>query len=88
MTNKHSRLKALEKLAAIAKVKARNKSDSAESDRLAKEVSELTNEELNARYDNTMEEIRNAPPNPDLEGLTTEQLISKYAQICKSAKEN
>ena len=86
MSNKHQRLIALEKLAAIAKVKARNKSDSAESDRISKEFAALTDEELKARYDKVMEDIRNAPPNPELEGLTTKQLIEKYTQLCQDSK--
>ena len=85
MSNKHQRLIALEKLAAIAKVKARNKSDSAESDRISKEFAALTDEELKARYDKVMEDIRNAP-NLDLEGLTTKQLIEKYTQLCQDSK--
>lgn len=82
MSNHHARLKQLEKLAAIAKIKARNKSDSAERDAAFLTVAALTDEELKARYDKTMEDIRNAP-NLDLEGLTTKQLIEKYAQLCQ-----
>jgi len=82
MTNKHSRLKALEKLAAFQKVKAKSQSLKIDSDRLQSTVAALTNEELNARYQLVQDELA-AQPNPELEGLTTEQIISKYAQICR-----
>ena len=86
MTNKHSRLKALEKLAAFQKVKAKSQSLKIESDRLQASVAELTNEELKSRYETTMEDIRNAPPNLELEGLTTSQIIEKCQQLCKENK--
>jgi len=83
MTNKHSRLKALEKLATIAKVKNRAKSESAESDRLSKEVSELTDDELNAAY----QLVQAQPIDPAIDSaivnLTTQELINRYTQLCK-----
>jgi len=87
MPNHHARLKNLEKLAAIAKVKARNKSDSAESDRKRATVSELTNEELNARYQGYLDEIAALPIDPAIDPaiatLSTQELIEKYTQLCK-----
>jgi len=83
MPNHHARLKNLEKLAAIAKVKARNKSDSAESDRKRATVSELTNEELNARYQGYLDEIAAQPIDSAIATLTTKELIDRYTQLCK-----
>ena len=87
MTNKHSRLKALEKLAAIAKVKARNKSDSAEWEKITKETVALTNEELNDRYQGYLDEIAALPIDPAIDPaiatLSTQELIEKCQQLCK-----
>ena len=83
MPNHHARLKNLEKLAAIAKVKARNKSDSAESDRKRATVSELTNEELNARYQAVQAELAAQPTDPAIANLSTKELIDRYTQLCK-----
>jgi len=82
MSNHHAWLKQLEKLAAIAKLKAKNLAARTESDRLSKEVAALTDEELKSHYDKAMEDIRNAP-NLDLEGLTTKEIIEKYTQLCQ-----
>jgi len=82
MTNKHSRLKALEKLAAFQKVKAKGLAAKLESDRLQSTVAALTNEELNARYQLVQDELA-AQPNPELEGLTTSQIIEKCQQLFK-----
>jgi len=85
MSNKHQRLKNLEKLAAIAKSKTKSQSLKTESDRLSKETAALTNEELNAKIQIVMDEIRNSPPDPELEGLSTQGLIERYAQLCRES---
>jgi len=82
-SNKHQRLKQLEKLAAIAKVKNRATAESQAEKEIQAKVAAYSDEELKALYETTMEEIRNKPPNPDLEGLTTSQIIEKCQQLCK-----
>ena len=83
MTNKHSRLKNLENLSAQQKVQSRAKAEKIESDRLQAKVAELTNEELKARYETTMEEIRNQPIDPATANLTTKELINLYLENVK-----
>ena len=82
-SNKHQRLHQLEKLAAIAKSKAKSQSLKIESDRLQATVAELTDEELNAAYQLVQAELHSQPIDSAILNLTTEQLISKYAQICR-----
>jgi len=85
MTNKHSRLKALEKLATIAKSKAKAQSLKIESDRLSKEVSALSTEELNDRYQAVQAELANLPIDPAIANLSTQNLINLYIQKLKDS---
>ena len=86
MSNKHSRLKALEKLAAIAKSKAKSQSLKIESDRLQAKYSEMSSEELNAAYQLVQDELKAQPIDSAILNLTTQELIQKYTQLCQDSK--
>ena len=83
MTNKHSRLKTLEKLSAQQKVQSRAKADKIESDRLQATVAALTNEELKAAYFLVQDELSNQPIDPAIVNLTTKELINLYLENIK-----
>ena len=85
VTNKHSRLKTLEKLAAQQRIIARNKAEKIESDLLQAKVAELTNEELKAAYFLVQDELSNQPIAPATANLTTKELIEKYQQLCRES---
>ena len=83
MSNKHSRLKNLEKLAAQQRIIARNKSDSTESDLLQAKTAALTDEELKAAYQLVQEELAPKPIDPEIAKLSTQELINLYLENIK-----
>ena len=83
MTNKHSRLKTLEKLSAQQKVQSRAKAEKIESDRLQAKVAALTDEELKAAYFLVQEELAPKPIDPAIVNLTTQELINLYLENIK-----
>ena len=85
VTNKHSRLKTLEKLAAQQRIIARNKAEKIESDRLQAKTAALTDEELKAAYQLVQEELENQPIDPATSKLTTQEIIEKYQQLCRES---
>ena len=85
MTNHHSRLRNLERLSAIAKRNTKNLAAKLESDRLAKEVAALTDEELNARYQAVQAELANLPTDPAIINLSIQELITRYTEKLKES---
>lgn len=83
MSNHHARLKQLEKLANEKRVKAKGLAARTEQDKLQKEVAELTDEELNARYQAVQDELSAHPIDQSIAQLSSQQLIEKYQQLCK-----
>ena len=83
MSNKHSRLKNLEKLAAIVKVQSRAKAEKIESDLLQAKAAALTDEELKAAYQLVQEELAPKPIDPATANLTTKELINLYLENIK-----
>ena len=85
MSNHHTRIKQLEKLAAKLKVKTRFQSQSKTERELEAKYAAMSDEELKAEVDKFLEEIKKQPPNPELEGLTTQQIIDKCQQLCRES---
>ena len=85
MTNKHSRLKTLEKLAAQQKVKAKFLSQSKTEKELEAKYAAMSTEDLRAEVDKFIEEIKKQPPDPELANLSTQELIDLYQQACRES---
>ena len=82
MTNKHSRLNILEKIAATIKVKSKAEKLRKEREAIEVDLSGLTTEEIIRMYRAGTDE---SPTPPELASLSTQQIIEKYQQSCRES---